>query len=50
MNRPGLAGIHHVKIPVTDLSRSRDWYARVFGFVPTTPTAWSAAWSAPCPA
>jgi catechol 2,3-dioxygenase-like lactoylglutathione lyase family enzyme len=29
---PDLAGIHHVKIPVTDLSRSLDWYGRVFGF------------------
>jgi catechol 2,3-dioxygenase-like lactoylglutathione lyase family enzyme len=28
---PELAGIHHVKIPVTDLSRSLDWYGRVFG-------------------
>lgn len=32
MSRPTLAGIHHVKIPVTDLARSIDWYARVFGF------------------
>ena len=29
---PGLAGIHHVKIPVSDLQRSRAWYERVFGF------------------
>lgn len=29
---PELAGIHHVKIPVTDLDRARDWYARVLGF------------------
>ena len=28
---PELAGIHHVKIPVTDLDRARDWYGRVFG-------------------
>jgi uncharacterized protein YndB with AHSA1/START domain/catechol 2,3-dioxygenase-like lactoylglutathione lyase family enzyme len=28
---PELAGIHHVKIPVTDLERARDWYGRVFG-------------------
>ncbi|MGQ0573734.1 MAG: VOC family protein [Pseudonocardia sp.] len=27
-----LAGIHHVKIPVTDLARSREWYEQVFGF------------------
>lgn len=30
-----LAGIHHVKIPVTDLPRSLAWYGRVFGFRPT---------------
>lgn len=28
---PELAGIHHVKLPVTDLARSRAWYERVFG-------------------
>lgn len=28
---PRLAGIHHVKFPVTDLTRSVDWYSRVFG-------------------
>jgi catechol 2,3-dioxygenase-like lactoylglutathione lyase family enzyme len=32
MSQPRLAGIHHVKIPVTDLARSIDWYGRVFGF------------------
>jgi catechol 2,3-dioxygenase-like lactoylglutathione lyase family enzyme len=32
---PDLAGIHHVKIPVTDLARSLDWYRRVFGLRPT---------------
>lgn len=26
-----LAGIHHVKFPVTDLPRSVEWYSRVFG-------------------
>ena len=26
-----LAGFHHVKLPVADLPRSRDWYARVLG-------------------
>lgn len=35
MTRPSLAGIHHVKIPVTDLSASLDWYRRVFGFSAT---------------
>jgi catechol 2,3-dioxygenase-like lactoylglutathione lyase family enzyme len=24
-----LAGFHHVKLPVADLTRSRDWYTRV---------------------
>ncbi|MPZ00135.1 MAG: VOC family protein [Actinophytocola sp.] len=32
MSVPQLAGIHHVKIPVTDLPRSLAWYQRVFGF------------------
>ncbi|WP_431676595.1 VOC family protein [Kitasatospora sp. KL5] len=32
MPAPSLAGIHHVKIPVTDLPRSRAWYEQVFGF------------------
>lgn len=27
-----LDGIHHVKIPVTDLVRSREWYERVLGY------------------
>jgi catechol 2,3-dioxygenase-like lactoylglutathione lyase family enzyme len=26
-----LVGIHHVKYPVSDLARSRDWYERVLG-------------------
>jgi catechol 2,3-dioxygenase-like lactoylglutathione lyase family enzyme len=30
-----LAGIHHVKIPVTDLARSLLWYRRVLGLRPT---------------
>jgi catechol 2,3-dioxygenase-like lactoylglutathione lyase family enzyme len=29
---PELAGIHHAKLPVTDLDRSRGWYGRVLGF------------------
>ncbi|MPY99813.1 MAG: VOC family protein [Actinophytocola sp.] len=32
LSRPRLANIHHVKIPVTDLARSVDWYGRVFGY------------------
>lgn len=31
MSRPPLAGIRHLKVPVTDLARSRSWYERVFG-------------------
>jgi catechol 2,3-dioxygenase-like lactoylglutathione lyase family enzyme len=30
-----LAGIHHIKIPVTDLARSLHWYRQVFGLRPT---------------
>lgn len=29
---PALAGIHHVKLPVRDLARSRDWYASRLGY------------------
>ncbi|MGI5290579.1 VOC family protein [Nonomuraea polychroma] len=28
---PALSGFHHVKLPVTDVQRSRDWYERVLG-------------------
>jgi catechol 2,3-dioxygenase-like lactoylglutathione lyase family enzyme len=28
-----LAAIHHVTLPVSDLARSCDWYARAFGFI-----------------
>src|SRR5688500_11257233 len=27
-----LRGFHHVKLPVSDVARSRDWYQRVLGF------------------
>ena len=27
-----LQGFHHVKLPVTDVARTRDWYERVLGF------------------
>lgn len=30
-------GFHHVKLPVADLARSRDWYARVLGLQITAP-------------
>ena len=29
---PQLAGIHHVKLPVTDLARSREWYQTRLGY------------------
>jgi catechol 2,3-dioxygenase-like lactoylglutathione lyase family enzyme len=29
---PALAGIHHLKLPVTDLARSRDWYQSRLGY------------------
>lgn len=31
MGAPRLAGIHHLKLPVTDLEASLRWYQRVFG-------------------
>jgi catechol 2,3-dioxygenase-like lactoylglutathione lyase family enzyme len=32
--RPGsLQGFHHVKLPVSDLPRSRDWYEQILGLV-----------------
>jgi catechol 2,3-dioxygenase-like lactoylglutathione lyase family enzyme len=30
---PDLSGFHHVKLPVTDLERSRDWYGSVLGLL-----------------
>lgn len=27
-----LSGFHHVKLPVSDVARSRDWYLQVLGF------------------
>jgi catechol 2,3-dioxygenase-like lactoylglutathione lyase family enzyme len=32
MSRPQIAGIHHLKLPVSDLAVSRAWYERVLGF------------------
>src|ERR1700719_4913639 len=29
---PVLAGIHHLKLPVTDLARSREWYLSRLGY------------------
>ncbi|PWJ25024.1 catechol 2,3-dioxygenase-like lactoylglutathione lyase family enzyme [Branchiibius hedensis] len=31
MNRPSLAGIHHLKFAVSDLDVSLDWWERAFG-------------------
>lgn len=31
---PRLAGIHHVKLPVTDLERSKHWYSSRLGYRP----------------
>jgi hypothetical protein len=28
-----VVGFHHLKIPVSDVGRSRDWYCQMFGFV-----------------
>ncbi|MHA6794051.1 VOC family protein [Pseudonocardia bannensis] len=28
------SGLHHLKLPVSDVERSRDWYVRAFGFAP----------------
>jgi catechol 2,3-dioxygenase-like lactoylglutathione lyase family enzyme len=30
---PALSGFHHVKLPVSDVVRSRDWYETVLGLV-----------------
>lgn len=29
---PALAGVHHLKLPVRDLDRSRAWYASWLGY------------------
>jgi catechol 2,3-dioxygenase-like lactoylglutathione lyase family enzyme len=31
MNTPAVAGLHHLKLPVSDLDTSLDWYRQVFG-------------------
>jgi catechol 2,3-dioxygenase-like lactoylglutathione lyase family enzyme len=35
-NAPELDGVHHVKLPVSDLSRSRAWYESRLGYRVTT--------------
>lgn len=32
MEHDVISGIHHVKLPVTDVARSRTWYEKVLGF------------------
>ncbi len=32
MAAPALAGIHHLKLPVSDLARSREWYQSRLGY------------------
>ena len=29
---PALDGVHHLKLPVTDLARSREWYRSRLGY------------------
>ena len=31
---PPIVGVHHIKLPVTNVLESRDWYMAVFGFEP----------------
>ena len=31
-----ILGLHHIKVPVSDLPRSREWYERVFDLEPLT--------------
>jgi catechol 2,3-dioxygenase-like lactoylglutathione lyase family enzyme len=31
MNTPAVAGLHHLKLPVSNLDASLDWYQQVFG-------------------
>lgn len=31
---PAVVGLHHLRLPVSDVMRSRDWYISVFGFEP----------------
>ena len=53
MGGPGLAGIHHLKVAVSDVAQSRAWYQQALSsllcksFVMTT--VWSAPWQARSP-
>jgi catechol 2,3-dioxygenase-like lactoylglutathione lyase family enzyme len=31
---PAVVGLHHLRLPVSDVMRSRDWYSDIFGFDP----------------
>jgi catechol 2,3-dioxygenase-like lactoylglutathione lyase family enzyme len=31
---PGIVGVHHVRLPVSEVVRSSEWYQDVFGFEP----------------
>ena len=33
-DRPEIVGLHHVRVPVSDVLVSRDWYLTVLGFIP----------------
>lgn len=35
MSAPPVHGVHHLKVPVTDLERARAWYERVLGLTVT---------------
>ena len=41
-------GFHHVKLPVADLARSRDWYARVLGRAAGSSPGMRAGYSLAC--
>jgi len=32
---PAVVGLHHIRLPVSDVMRSRDWYSAVFDFEPS---------------
>ena len=34
VTRPAVVGLHHLRVPVSDVMYSRDWYSNVFDFEP----------------
>jgi catechol 2,3-dioxygenase-like lactoylglutathione lyase family enzyme len=34
MAQPGILGLHHIRLPVSNVLVSRDWYAQNLGFLP----------------